>query len=485
MSKDNKKGSLKKRINYGVGYILLIVAIVVVFVVVNIVLEQLPMSLDFTTNKQFSITEETEKLLGELNEDVEIIALYDRVKGEVDQYKSEIIKILDIYDRHENIKVSYVSLDINPNIVNDSVGAATAATYSEGDYIVKSAKRNKRIAADEMFDTEVGYIGNILPLTYNTGNKTEQRVSTAIKYVTLDIIPNLYVSTGLQEDSKADYGMIFENIDNMNINIKDLDISKLQKMPEDAGALVFLNPKRDLSQIEFDMLHQWLSYDGGMVFAAFDSDMTGTKMTRFNALLSELYGMEIKNDIVSDEEGYQITPAAKPSVITAADLKYGPLAENKLPSTYISFDSRSINMLNTTNYFESHPLIQTSKTGKSVEYVTGEEFTGISTLAACGEYFANGTHSRVVVLGSSLGLKDTYINKYANSSSELLFLYSIDWMMGEDTMESLDIESKTYNTTTVTVDKTQNRWIFVFSVIIYPLAIIGVGVFVWVRRRHL
>ena len=485
MSKDNKKGSLKKRINYGVGYILLIVAIVVVFVVVNIILEQLPMSLDFTTNKQFSITEETEKLLGELKEDVEIIALYDRVKGEADEEKAEIIRILDIYDRNEHIDVSYVSLDVNPNIVNDSVGAATAGTYSEGDYIVKSAKRNKRIAANEMFDTEIGYIGNILPLSYNVGNKTEQRVSTAIKYVTRDIIPNLYVSTGLQETSKDKYGMIFENIDNMNINIKEIDLSKIEKMPEDAGALVFLSPKRDLSEKEFDMLHQWLSFDGGMVFAAFDSDMTGVKMTRFNALLSELYGMEIKNDIVTDEENYQITAAAKPSVITATELKYGPLAENALPNTYISFDSRSINMLNTTDYFESHSLIQTSKTGKSTEYVTGEEFNGISTLAACGEYFANGKHSRVVVLGSSLGLQDSYISKYANSSSELLFLYSIDWMMGEDTMESLDIEAKTYNTTSVTVDKTQNKWIFAFSVIIYPLAIVGVGVFVWLRRRHL
>ena len=55
--KENKSGSLKKRINYGTGYILLVVAIVVVFVVTNIILEQLPMSLDFTTNKTFSITE--------------------------------------------------------------------------------------------------------------------------------------------------------------------------------------------------------------------------------------------------------------------------------------------------------------------------------------------------------------------------------------------------------------------------------------------
>lgn len=483
--KEKNSSSFKKRINYSVGYILLIVAIVVVFVVANIILEQLPLSLDFTTNKQFSITEKTEELLENLNEDVEIIALYDRVKAEADTKKSEVIKILDIYDRNEHIDVSYVSLDINPNIVNDTVGQATAALYSEGDYIVKSAKRNRRIAADEMFETEVGYVSNIIPVTYTTGNKAEQRVSNAIKYVTLDIIPNLYVSTGLEERSMDDYGMIFEDIDNMKINVKETDLSKISKMPEDAGALVFLSPKRDLSQTEFDMLHQWLAFDGGMVFVAFDSDMTGTNMTRFNKLLSELYGMEIKNDIVSDEENYQITAADKPSVITASARAYGPLKENALTSTFISFDSRSINMLNTTDYFESHPLIETSKTGKSTEYVTGTETTGVTTLAACGEFYGNGTHSRIVVFGSSLGLTDEYIEKYANPTSELLFLYSIDWMMGEDTMETIDIETKAYNTTTITVDNTQNRWIFVFSVILYPVAIIGVGVFVWVRRRHL
>lgn len=483
-NKDNS-GTFKKRINYSVGYLLLIVAVVVVFVVVNIILEQLPMTLDFTTNEQFSITEETEKILENLKEDVEIIALYDRVKGEADTQKAEVIRILDIYDRYEHVDVSYVSLNVNPNIINDSVGAVAAGTYSEGDYIVKSAKRNKRIAADDMFETEVGYVADILPLAYTTGNRTEQRVSTAIRYVTLDIIPNLYVSTGMQENSVDDYGLIFEDIDNMNISIKEADISKFTKMPEDAGALVILSPKRDLSQTEYDMLRQWLEFDGGMVFVAFDSDMTGTEMTRFNLLLSELYGMEVKNDIVSDEEEYQITAAAKNSVITATDLSYGPLKVNPLSKTFIAYDSRSINMLNTTGYFESHPIIQTSKTGKSTGYVTGEEVTGITTLAACGEFYANGKSSRVVVLGSSLGLSDDFIKKYADSSSELLFLYSIDWMMGEDTMESLKVESKTYNTTTITVDKVQNKWIFAFSVIIYPLVIIGVGVFVWMRRRHL
>lgn len=486
MSKNkDKSGTFKKRINYSVGYVLLVVAIVVVFILVNIIVEQLPMTLDFTTNEQFSITEETETLLDGLKEDVEIIALYDRVKGEADTKQAEVIRILDIYDNYDHIDVSYVSLNDNPNIVNDSVGAVAGASYAEGDYIVKSAKRNRRIAADEMFETEIGYVADILPMSYTTGNKTEQRVSTAIKYVTLDIIPNLYVSTGLQENSKENYGVIFEDIDKMNINVKETDLSKLTKMPEDAGMLVFLSPKRDLSQTEYDMLHQWLSYDGGMIFIAFDSDMTGTPMTRFNKLLSELYGMEIRNDIVSDDENYQITAAAKPTVITASAMKYGPFEANPLTKTFISYDSRSINLLNTTDYFETHPLIQTSKTGKSTAYVTGEEITGITTLAACGEFYPNTKHSKAVVLGSGLGLTDEYIQKYADSSSELTFLYCVDWMMGENAMESLKIEAKTYNTTTVTVDKTQSKWIFAFSVIIYPLAIIGIGVFVWVRRRHL
>ena len=479
-NKDNT-GTFKKRINYSVGYILLVVAIVVVFVLVNIITEQLPLTLDFTTNEKFSITKETEDILKNLKEDVEIIALYDRVKGESDVHKSDVIKILDIYDRYDHVNVSYVSLNENPNIVNESVGSVAVATYSEGDYIVKSAKRNKRIAAVEMFETEE-VVEDIL---YLTGNKTERSVSTAIRYVTLDTIPSLYVSTGLQENSIDEYGKIFEDIDNMNISIKESDISQFEKMPDDAGMLVFLSPQRDLSQKEYDMLLQWLAYDGGMIFVAFDADMTGMELTNFNKLLSELYGMEIRNDIVSDEEDYQVTAAAKPTVITATTLNFGPLKKESLKKTFVSYDSRSINMLNTTGYFESHPLIQTSKTGKSTAYVTGEELTGVTTLAACGEYYRNGTHSKAVVMGSSLGLSDKYIDDFKDAASRRLFFYSADWMLGENAMEPLDIEAKMYNQAAVMVDKTQSNWLFVFSVIIYPLAIIGVGVFIWVRRRHL
>lgn len=65
-------------------------------------------------------------------------------------------------------------------------------------------------------------------------------------------------------------------------------------------------------------------------------------------------------------------------------------------------------------------------------------------------------------MGSSLGLTDENIQKYSDTSSELLFLYSIDWMMGDDTMESLEIETKPYSTTVLTVDNVKSKWIFAF-----------------------
>ena len=483
---ENKSPSLfKRRINYGIGYILIIIAVLVVFILVNVVLERLPLSLDFTANEQFSITDETKDILNSMTEDVEIIALYDRVKGMADSQQAEVIRILDLYDAYDHVSVSYVSLDSNPNIVNEKVGSATAASYSEGDYIVKSDKRTKRIAGDDMFETATEYISNIIPVTYATGNQTELKVSTAIQYVTLDIIPNLYVSVGLQEEDRSLYSKIFEDLDNMNINTKEINLSQVDKIPEDVGAVLFLSPKRDLSANEYDMLHQYLSNDGGMMFLAFDSDMANVSMERFNLLLSELYGMTINNDIVSDEESYQIAAAAKASIITASSKSNGPLSVNPLSQTYISHDSRSINMLNTTGYFESYPLIQTSSSATSTAYGSGNETLGVATLAACGENTASTKYSRVVVLGSSKGMTDENIQLYSDTASELIFLYSIDWMMGEDTMDSLEIETKDYVMTTITADNTQSKIIFAFAVIIYPLAIIAVGVVIWMRRRHL
>ena len=125
---ENKKGlfsqTLRRRFRFGSNMIVMAILVIVVFVVLNLVLERFstPLTLDLTSEKLYSIGDVTKKSMESLEKDVEIIALYDRVKGEADTNKVAVIKVLDLYEPFEKIKVSYVDPDSHPSFILDTVG---------------------------------------------------------------------------------------------------------------------------------------------------------------------------------------------------------------------------------------------------------------------------------------------------------------------------------------------------------------------------
>lgn len=496
--KNDKKGTrftsaLKDKIGFGIGYVFLAIAVVVIFVVVNLVAGSLPLTYDFTENELYSVSDATKNILNELDEDVEIIALYDKTQSLATDYIADVIRLLDVYDEYEHIEVSYVSLNDNPNIVNEKVGNATVSAYTEGDYIIKSEKRTKRVAFADMF--EYG-INQNTGETVIAGNNAEKTFTTAIQYVVKDKIPKIYFSNGFSENSISLYESVLDDLYKMlYINTDTINLQNVEKIPDDADVIVFLGPKTDLTAKSYEILREWLEFEAGAAFFAFDSDSTGTKLTRFNKLLSDVFGLRVNNDIVSDNEDYQIVSAGSRYVISAETLENGPFANgmtNPISNIYKSFESRSITIEETVGNFNPKPMIQTSPTGKSLEYTTdgtvSKEKTGKQTLAACSEGTLKGydNASRIVVLGSSKGLMDDYISKYQDSSSAWTFLCGINWMAGESEMEEIDgVITKTDSTDKIMVDVNQSRWLFVLCVIVFPAIIIGIGIIVWIRRRHL
>lgn len=492
-NKEKNTSALKDKIGFGIGYVFLAIAVVVVFVIVNLIAGNLSLTYDFTENKLYSVSEATKDVLNELDEDVEIIALYDKTQGMATDYIADVIRLLDVYDEYEHIEVSYVSLNDNPNIVNEKVGNATVSAYSEGDYIIKSDKRTRRVAFGDMFQYGVNANTGVTEILENSAEKS---FTTAIQYVVKEKIPKIYFSNGFSENNMSLYESVLDDLYKMlYVNTDTINLQNVEKIPEDADVIVFLGPKTDLTAKSYEILREWLEFESGTAFFAFDSDSTGTEFKRFNTLLSEVFGLKINNDIVSDSEDYQIVSAGSRYVISAETLENGPFADgmtNPISNIYKSFESRSITIEETVGYFNAKPMIQTSSTGVSLEYTTdgtgSKEKTGRHILAACSEGIQKGYEeaSRVVVLGSSKGLMDEYIDEYEDASSVWTFLCSINWMAGESEMEEVEgVLSRSDTTDKVIVDVTQSRWLFVFIVVIYPLIIIGIGVFVWVKRRHL
>ena len=80
MAKFKLSEKAKRRFRYGTNSVILMVAVVVIAVLVNVLLEQLPMSVDITSESLYSITDKTKEILNSLDKDVEIYALYDRAK---------------------------------------------------------------------------------------------------------------------------------------------------------------------------------------------------------------------------------------------------------------------------------------------------------------------------------------------------------------------------------------------------------------------
>ena len=66
-----------KKVRYG-GYSSIVIAVVIaILIVINLVVDQIPLKWDLTANQMYSISDQTYKVLDNLDQEVKIIALYE------------------------------------------------------------------------------------------------------------------------------------------------------------------------------------------------------------------------------------------------------------------------------------------------------------------------------------------------------------------------------------------------------------------------
>lgn len=483
MRKINFSEKTKRRFRYGTNSIVLMAVVIVVAVLVNVLLEQLPMSVDLTKEALYSITDTTKKILSELDRDVEIIALYDKVKGESSSSTAQVIKVLDLYDEYDHIKVSYVDMDKDPSAVYNAVGEDRASDYSSGDYIVKCGSNVKRIASSNMFETSTSIdYSTYQYVSTTTGLKVETNVTSAVLYVTSDEIPVVYLSTGNGEATMDSYSMIKQNIETNNFDIKELNLNQAD-IPDDAVVILFNNPTSDLSTTALNKLKVWFNTKGGNCICLMDYSLQGTEFPNFNDLFA-LFSMKINNDVVSESEEYHLP--GKQQWFTAKTLSpdNSPLENQNTGTAYI-FDSRSIELLGkTTTYSESYALVNTSSEAISTSITDGSETVGVKTVVAAGRYQGGSEVSKMLLTGSGANLQDQYITYTGSSTAPGILIRSLNWMY-TNTNEGDLIETKKYNTDVISVTQKQANVLGIVGIVVYPLIILIVGGVIWFRRRHL
>ena len=215
----------KKHLKQGSYSSIMTVIVLAVIVVINLIVAQIPTSktqIDLSTQKMYSITDETKTALKDLDQDVTLYYIVQ--KGSEDD---TIEKLLEHYDElSDHIKVETKDPDLYPKFTSQY----TDQTVAANSVIVVCGDKSKVVSNSDMWETSTNYQTY---QTQTTGFDGEGQITSAITYVTSENNPKVYWVTGHGEASESDLSTNFSDaINKNNVEISDLALMT-DDIPED------------------------------------------------------------------------------------------------------------------------------------------------------------------------------------------------------------------------------------------------------------
>lgn len=483
-----KKNGLKKflhsrNLKYGSNSVILVVAVVVIAVLVNLLVGMADLKLDLTPNKLFSLSDVTKNQLKDLKQEVQIIGLFDDGKiGASNQYK-EVTDLLALYEKYKNVKVEYVDPVKNPGFINQ-LDPDDTMDLSNASFVVKSTvngkEKKKKLDYYDLFSTNFDQ-SSMQEST--TGSTAEQGFTGAIKYVTAEVTPVVYFTEGHNEiDVDSEYENVKYFLDKNNYLVKKLNLLSAGKIPEDAELVIVASPKNDITAGERDVLETYLKSGGKAIFM-FDYLESDPSYDQLNNLLGT-YNVAVNYDKVKETSDSNHLPNDPYTIVL--DVPSNSIIPQQF-NTLIK-NSRSISILkNTKEYIKTTSLMSTSDSaiGEMVNKSRGDDLKGPLDIAVAVENQGGTKISKVLVMGNAYFISNTAAEEFGQyyNYSITFFLQAMSWMI--DKTDEIIVPAKDYTQNAIQITQLQSSVVGGILIVIFPLLILGSGLMVYLRRRHL
>lgn len=460
----------------GGAYSLAVSAVVLaILVVVNIFASALPASLtkyDISASKLYSITSNTKVVVNALEQDVTIYWVVQ--SGEEDQVIENLLSKYDSLSDH--IRVVKKNPDVSPTFAQQY----TSETVRNNSLIVECGDRSRYIGYDDIYLQDVD-LSSYYNVSYSFDG--EGAITSAIDYVVSEDFPRLYL---LEGHGEADLPASFrEQIEKENIEVHTLSLPAVDAIPEDADCVMIYAPSSDISQEERDLLADYAAR-GGKLFVAAGPVEEGI-LENLCSLLAD-YGVQANEGIIveGDREHYSgflrqgplaLMPDLHSHTITDALIEenYYPVMPISLGLT-VDEDSDGVTELLTTSDTAFSKLA-----GYSLSTYEKEDgdIDGPFALAAAIDTAGEG---QIVWFTSSYFLEDVY-NASSSGANNSLGMNALSSLIGET--EAMAIRSKSLNYNYLTISDSTASLLKAVMIGIFPLAYLGIGVWVVLKRRRL
>lgn len=462
---------------YVVVYTLIVVA---VLGLINFLANRYNKSYDSTSNKRFSLADQSVKVVKELKADAKI-TYWD--KG------GEFQRARDLLDRYDTLSgklsVEFVDPDKKPQL------AKAAGVKAYGSIFVEAAGRReeaKSLSEEEITGALIRALkGGKRTVCFLAGDgerSLEETGAGGYSGLKTAIEKNNYETKTIRPGERTG-----EASEKQKVEIGKTEAAPAGKVeiPADCTVTAVAGPKNDLGQPVIDALKASVEA-GGRVWFLLDPPLRlGRDETSENAALVKVldeWGVTVNKDLVIDASGIgQVFGLSEVVPIVAS---YEPHAIGReLKGSASALPLARTLEVKTGAKATVEKLFGTSKnsfastnlSSPELEINPAKDKRGPLVLGAAGTVKGS-KEGRFVVIGSSGFAANNLLGFNANKD---LALNTLNWLSSDEDL--ISIRPKEPEDRRLTLSGAQMNVVFWWSVIVFPLLIVVAGVGVWWRRR--
>jgi ABC-type uncharacterized transport system involved in gliding motility auxiliary subunit len=443
---------------YAAVYILVVIAVVTVL---NILANRYNKSVDTTSNKRYSLSEQTSKIVKGLKQNATITYFNQSTRFRDGK---------DLLDEYANLSpkvhVDYVDPDKNPQQAREAGirDFGTAVVQVNGKKEIAKSMTEEGITGAFIRDLK----GNTRTVCFVTGSGEHQ----------------------IDNSDRDGLSKFKDLLSKDGYESKAVDLLQNATVPNDCTTLVVAGPTRDYEQPEVDAINKYVENGGRGLFMLDPPLQVGRSEIASNDALTNVmqsWGVTLNKDLILDLNPIGQIAGLGPQVALVTSYSSQPIVSD-MKGTAVGFPlARSLDIKDTgktsvQKLFDSSgsSLATSNLSSASVNIDDPKNKKGPLTLAAAGTYNTGKQNSqgRFVVAGSSTWASNRFIGFNGNGD---LALNAVNWLSSDEDL--ISIRPKEQDDRRITMTRAQLNRVRITSQFALPLIVVVAGILVWWKRR--
>ena len=449
----------QRQVRYGAFVALYLVVVLAILSAANYLAERYNKTYDATSNKLYTLSDQTKKVVGNLKQDVKFL-YFDKTESFSSSRFGPSPR--DMLTRYANlsprVSVEYVDPVRKPKVAQDYKISATGTTIVE---VAGRREEAKSLSEEQLTNALIRAM------------KTEKRTACFLAGHGEPALDD----TGRQGFSGAKDALESNNYSTKTVTLQEKDAA----VPKECSVLVVAGPRTDLVEPETAAIKKFVEGGGralfmlppptkGITTAALEKTLADWAVTVDHDLVvdlsgvGQLFGGSELSPLVASYESHAIVRELKE---TATAFPLARSIEVKAGGTAEKLFSTSDSSYATTNLSSAEIRIDPKKDKK-----------GPLTLGAAGSVKSGVKEGRFVAVGSSNFAANNILRFNGNRD---LFLNMMNWLSSDEDL--ISIRPKEPEDRRLALSGRQMSTIFTSSVIGLPLIVVACGLMVWWKRR--